>query len=334
MDLRLIHADSDFCEKGEITEYEQFDAVVSLNTSENSNDWMLELNAEIWSRDPILAGDYIYVENSEWGGRADRVRHNTADNTVMIYGACWRGMLSHKVVCPPSGSTHAVIQQQEANSAIACLLGSWRSDLFSVSEEQSGITCAASIRYRTLSDAIYNMLDSALARLEVCFSNAAVTLCAKPIRDRSSEIELSQDYEARIISDSSAAEYNHIIALGRGEMLDRMICELWLLSDGTITADSSVEGVPEENECSTMLYDYSSVESLEDLEKAARDKLRAAAAVNNMEFELYGYDTELELTDIVSVRDQLTGMTAQLRVLEKNLNISSSGVTIKHKLGQ
>ena len=150
------------------------------------------------------------------------------------------------------------------------------------------------------------------------------------MRDRTDEVELSQDYEAKIVSDDRARIYNHIVALGRGEMLERTVVELWQHPDGTIS-ETRPSGASDE---STLLYDYPSVESREELVSAAKKKLLGDCGSGKLDIELFGYDDiGLELTDIASVRDNVTGMTAALRVTEKKLNISSSGVSITHTLG-
>ncbi|MBQ4313438.1 MAG: hypothetical protein IJC18_04425, partial [Clostridia bacterium] len=213
MGIELICADENFRELCEITEFTQFDAVASLDAEEGSNDYMLELPVSAWQSMPIRTGYYIYIEGSEWGGPVERVRHSSTDGTVRIYGTTWRGMLSRHIVCPEAGQTHVSIQSQEANAAVSALLSGWRSELFAVSGEYSAVTCSASIRYRPLLEALYTMLDG-VGRLCIAFSGGKAALSVQPVRDRTDEVELSQDYEAKIVSDDRARIYNHIIALG------------------------------------------------------------------------------------------------------------------------
>ena len=51
-----------------------------------------------------------------------------------------------------------------------------------------------------------------------------------------------------------------------------------------------------------------------------------------MEITLSGIDTQLELTDRISVRDSVTGMVSRLRVQEKRLRIDKDSVTVTHIL--
>lgn len=330
MDVELIHADSDMRELRQMTFFSRFDAELSLDEADD-NSWMLELPEQLWAVEPVLEGHYIYISGTEWGGPVERVSHICADGTVRLYGACWRGLLARRVICPEAGQTHRVVTGTEANAALAELLGQWGGGLFAVSEEDSGLICSASLRYRTLLDSAYALLGDS-GRLEITFDEGHALLRCLPVRDLSELIELSQDYDARITSERTSRKYNHIIALGGGEMLERTVIELYALSDGSMTDDPDADGVPDENELSTLLYDYSAVESDDELRRAAVKKLRSAAAADSMEIELYDYDGTLMPGDIVSVRDDVTGMATRMAIRGTVLKITEDGVTVEHSL--
>ncbi len=330
MELCLIHADSHFTELSQVTEFDSFSAVITVEADADC-DWELVMPEGAWSKCPIEAGHHIYIENSEWGGPVERVRHVSADGIVRLQGTCWRGLLRRRVVSPPAGQTHLVLEEQDANGIISALLGGWRSDLFAVSEQTSGVSCSASLRYEQLLEALDAMLFAAGGRLSAVFSGGKVTLSAVASRDRSDEVELSQEYDAQMVTDSSVRIYDHIIALGRGELLERQVIELWLTAEGTVTDDPALAAVPDGS--NTLLYDYPAVESEEKLESSARRKLLSQAGRSSMEIEMSD-DVGLELTDRASVRDTLTGMTASLRVIARELAVSPSGVVITHHLGE
>jgi len=331
MDYRLIHADENMTELGEVRCFVQFDAQISMEPTQEENDWMLQMPARMWQNCPIRAGHSIYIPGTEWGGVVQRVRHTGSEEMVRVYGLCWRGMLTRKAVCPPEGQTHLVLSSVEGNAAAAQLLDGWQAELFAVSQQHSGVVCSGSVRYRCLLDALYAVLEG-VGRLRLEFADRRVLLSAEPIAERSDEIELSQEYEARIISDGKSGDYNHLLALGRGEMLERTVLELWRLPDGTVTDDPEAEGVPAPADYVTYIYDYSAVEDDAELLAAAKKKLRELSGTCSVEIELYSSEEGLELTDIVSVRDSVTDMTAALSVVKKSINISSSGVSILHKL--
>ena len=326
MEQRLIHADSSLNEMAQVIEFDSFSASITTDR-DGKNDWELTMPAGAWKKCPVETGHYIYIDGSEWGGPVERVRHISSEGQIKVSGTCWRGLLDRRVISPAPGNTHYILEETEANGAIARLMDGWRDDLFAVSGEDSGLLCSGSLRYDPLLKYFDDMLGEAGGRLSAVFSGGKVLLSAVLSRDMSDEVELSQEYNARLKTDSSARVCNHIIALGRGEMLDRQVVELWLLPDGTVSSDPPEEDFP----VSTLLYDYSAVESPEELKRSARSALLSHAGRNTMEISMTDR-VGLELTDTAAVRDTLTGMTALLRVTGQELTINSSGLTLTHHL--
>lgn len=331
MDLELIYADEGFREQCRINEFRQFDAVIGQSTEAGDNDWMLELPVQVWQKLNVQTGQYIYIPESEWGGPVERVRYSSGDDSVRLYGTCWRGLLARHAVCPPEGETHAVFADCDANDLLRALLGDWQSNVFCVNDGQSGVVCSGKVRYDTLLEAAYSLIEAANGRLCVNFSQGMAQLRAEKRRDRRDEVELSQEYESSIISEIKSDEYNHIIALGRGEMINRTVVERWLLPDGRVTDDGE-EAARLLGSISTLIYDYPAAEDDSKLASDAKRKLLSHAGGSSMEITVNELLSDLELTDIVSVRDNVTGMTSALQVWEKNLNITADGAVIKHIL--
>lgn len=330
MEPRLIHADTQLSELAEIAEFEAFRADVTLFPDETGT-WELTLPAPLWQRYGIQVGHFVYIDESEWGGPVERVQHISDQALVKVGGTGWRDLLNRHIVTPESGSTHVVIESLDANRAISRLLNGWNPGLFLVSAEGTGISCSAQLRYVPLRRALDRMLLDARACLRTKFHNGTVVLYAERLRDLSLETELSQEYDARLISEFNAQKYNHILALGSGEMLERQVVQYWMLPDGTLT-DNPAAGAALAP-LHTLLYDYPSVMELEELRSAARSKLLSSAGQNRLEFEMSSTG-ELELADIVSVRDTVTGMTDVLSVLATELSISASGARCTHRLGR
>lgn len=328
MGFELIYADEDFREIKTVDFFEQFDS--SIGDYKSDNDWMLELEEGEWIKNPINPGDYVYIENTEWGGPAERVRHSSDDSKVRVYGTNWRGLLKRRGVYPGKDQTHYTIEPCEANKLMAQFLGGWRRSLFSVSDENSGIICSGSIRYKPFDETMATLIGEN-AGLHLVFSHGQVDLSVRKTDDLSKVIELSDEYDASVISQKRRGEYNHIIALGRGEMADRDIVEMWMLDDGTVTENANLD-IPDEHELSTYIYDYSAVETLGELRAAAKKKLLEFSPTGSMEITLSSDDTALELMDRVAVRDCVTGLESMLRVEEKRLHIDSNGKRITHIL--
>ncbi len=329
--MELIYADSDFNEIGEISCFIRFDAQVGLRTENADNDFELVMHERVWESMPILCGGYVYVPDTQWGGRVDKIVHSAADERVRVYGTCWRGLMERFAVVPEGNATHVTVTEREANAMIADFLGSDYSGI-SVDTEDSGIVCTGAIRYKSLLSAAETLLSEQGARLCVSFVDGIIRLGAQAVADHSGEIEFSQEYDSSLVSTEQGERYNHIIALGQGTLEDRDIIELWRLPDGTITNNSEAPEIPDADKLSTYIYDYSGVESSTALDEAARRKLSQLGESRSLEISIGSNDVCLELGDRAGARDILTGMTATLTVTAIRLVVEENSVLITHTL--
>lgn len=329
--MELIHADKDMNEIRFVDSFTKFDACISLEGEIDSNSWMLSMPVECYSANPIQIGDYIYIEDTEWGGPAEKIRHNSANRTVEISGACWRGLLLLAVIKPNSGETHLKITANDANSVISALLGNQMNNIFAVDNAKRPMDYSYSFRYATFLEGITDSLGDLGYRLNIKFNDGKAVICAEPTVDYSDDIEFSSDWNGGMISERGCVgSCNHIIALGSGEMLDRQVVELWRLSDGSITDNSSAAGIPTENDIRTYLYDYSGVESREELINYAKRKLKELSTSSSLEFTLEDSYLEMNLGDIAGARDYITGLSQKLCISEKILTIDNNGIHLKY----
>ena len=143
--------------------------------------------------------------------------------------------------------------------------------------------------------AIHSMLQQYGARLEIVFDGTNVVLSAQTATDYT-DVELSQDYEAPLESSIARGEaYNHVIALGRGELTAREVVELWRLDNGNVT------NTPQPNDAADKQFtlDYPNAESLEELTNNATAKLLENSPVESIKINLDEIDTDLKLGDVV-----------------------------------
>lgn len=335
--MELIHADSNFNELGYVDCCIKYDACVELS-SDGENNWQLDIDSDEWLADPIEVGHYLYIENTEWGGPVEKLKHITSSRTVQLSGPLWRGMLARHVISPPLGSSHKEISNVEVHSAMADLIDNRLGVVFTASTESRVETVSGKFRYSTLLEALTKLLDDSALRLKITLDidesyasiPCRVILSAETAIDQSDVIEFSQDYDAGITSTISMSKYNHVVALGRGELEERTVVERWLLPDGTVTSDNTADDIPAGLNLRSFVYDYSSVESEEDLIKNAEAKLKEYSAESSIEIELSGADVDIPLGDYVGLRDRITGLSAVQRVSKKILTISSSGTSIAH----
>lgn len=326
--MELIHADANLIELQMLTEFDAYEAISGLGYKYSDNDFELQIPESIWLTQPINDGHYLYQLGSEWGGRVENLEH--VGTTVKCSGPTWRGMIARKIISPPTGQAYRTITAVEANQAINTLINGSFGSLFTVSALNSGITVSGSFRYANMLGGIHSLLQQYGARLEIVFDGTNVVLSAQTATDYT-DVELSQDYEAPLESSVAHGEaYNHVIALGRGELTEREVVELWRLDNGTVTS------TPQPNDAADKQFtlDYPNAESLEELTNNATAKLLENSPVESIKINLDEIDTDLKLGDVVGGADYVTGLKISKPITQKIFKVDNSGKSINYKAGE
>lgn len=335
--MELIHADSSLKEVGYIKDFDTYDAQISqeAETKLQDNSWSLKMSDALWLSRPINVGDYIYIPETEWGGQVESLRHNTSLKQLTLSGLTWRGALYRKVIEPPPGSNYLTIQNKEANAALRQIVGAQLGAAFLISTAASGITITEkSFRYINMLHGTADMLLAHGAAMHINFSQTqrAAILSARKTNDYSAQIDLSQDYGVDMVSILGGYDrYNHIIALGAGELEDRDILHVYRLADGSMTTDTpSWAGTAIDH---ARTYDYNNPETLEHLRKGAEKLLIECTPHNTVEMDPRVEGLTLEMGDRVGARDRITGMSAVVQVVGKILIMNEKGIRIETKVG-
>lgn len=334
--MDIIHADATLSEIGFVKDIDSFDAEISqkLDADIHSNTFALTLPDTIWEADPIEAGHYVYVPGTEFGGKVEQVQHSTARRKVTVSGVTWRGMLFRKIILPADESPYFTVTAMEANLAIDYLLGGALGTLFAVSAASSGITITSkNFRYTNLLLGVEEMLDEEGAALEVAFDQTtkAVTLSARAVTDYSATIDLSQDYGVDMVTTEGGYDrYNHIIALGAGELEDRDVIHVYRDTDGTLTtvAPAWVGTVDD----LVTIYDYTNPETTDILQKGAEQRAADYAPLNQVEIDPAVEGLTLKLGDIVGARDRLTGMSGTAVIVGHILTMNTNGTKLETRV--
>lgn len=328
--MDLIHADESFTELG-VVEFVKYDGVISLAPDVAGNDWEAEILAEDFGRYGFALGHYLYFPDSEWGGRLEGIKHISKSHTVKLSGVTWRGMLSRRVIMPPSGQSHLDMSETDIYPVMRSLISGF-GGVFTAPSGNAGRLCGQKFRYQNVLEGIQDMLDPLGLRLVLTLNpdSRHVILSSAPVVDRSAEIEFSGDYDFSYISTLGEATYNHVIALGRGEQENRLVRHIWLLPDGTVTADSNAPGIPSGAEERALVYDYSSAEDEKELIRGAKKQLKEHGAQNGIEISFDSDDLDLPLGDRVGMRDRMTGMNDIRTVTGKLLTVSADGISLRY----
>ncbi len=334
IDYRLTHADENRAELGFISDFMKYDAQASIDTTARieDNSFALTMDEDAWEKRPILENHLVYIAGTEWGGPVLRVKHSTKSETVTVSGLIWRGLLMRKIITPPAGFAYKTLSNVDANAALLELIGPTMGTLFQVTEQSLGVNVSGEWRFIVLMHAMHTLLSRYGLALRLYYDPIAraAKASAEHITDHSETIDLSQDYGVDLISTIGRLDdYNHVIALGAGELLDRDIRHAYRLDDGTITTIAP-SGTWEDR---ATIYEYTNAETPEILLDGAKKRLTEYNPTKTVEMDPSQAGLDFALGDIVGARDRLTGMAAKATIAQKILTINDYGVEIQTKVG-
>ena len=240
-------------------------------------------------------------------------------------------MLSRRVIMPAAGQSHLDMSETDIYPAMREMVAGF-GGLFAAPAGDAGLLCGQKFRYQNVLEGILDMLDPLGLRLALTLDpdSRRVLLSTAAVADHSEEIEFSGDYDFSYTSTLGEATYNHVIALGRGEQENRLVRNVWLLPDGSMTTDANAAGIPSGAEVRTLVYDYSSAEDEKELVKGAKKQLKEHGAQNGIEISFDSGDFALPLGDKVGLRDRVLGLTDARTVTGKLLTVSGDGVSLRY----
>lgn len=297
-------------------------------------DFVYKERLDDYSPERCKTGNILYCIGTEYGGILEDPESDTETGYISFQGDTFRGMLGKKIIFPPQGKAYREISG-ELNACLRNIIGNQFGTIFVVSEKNTGVTVSnyRFDRYCSLLEGISKMLESKGHRLQIeCVQNEdeiSVELSAVPVNDYSEELETSQDSGINFTIKHYTNRYNYMVCLGQGELEKRTVFILHLKDDGTIEI---VDSIPDGIDIRVYKYDYSSVESNDELIKAGKEQF---SEINSMDTQKMSVrdGMELEIGDIVGGRDYVTGMTVKQPVTQKILKYQDGALTVSYKIG-
>jgi len=248
-------------------------------------------------------GYFWYIPDTEYGGRIDDRKIDSANNTITYTGRTWRGILNSYIVEPSTGEAYLVVSGSLANITADRLAVAGVTALFHAGDGETTLDSFQFDRYTTLYKGLMKAAAAAGQSIGISWTNGFVVISYHTIRDFSDELEYSQDSGMEFTLAERSAQANHLICLGSGELEERMVVHLYRQVDGSTGAAKAFFGLDEITET----LDYPSAESTEELTKSGTKRMDELA--KSKEFSIYVDDLGLLIGDIVSARDRITDTT-------------------------
>lgn len=230
------------------------------------NNFELTLDAESDIR--ISKGARVYIEDTEYGGVVDSYSYDSAAGTYKYFGRSAHGLLASKIIRPPAGTDYLTVNN-EMHAALRDIVRQCGLDgLIKVADTVSSFT--AKYQFDRFVDAytgIVKMLKAQNARPKFewvdgkTISLEAVQITSHPALDTD-----VVDHNFKHIHNP----VSHLVCLGKGELKDRTVIDLYADAKGNVSKTQSIFGVDEVEE----KYDYNGAEA-EELEKEGIKSLRS-----------------------------------------------------------
>ena len=307
------------------------DADIDIAVGTDENDYEIKIRRDRWD-ERYSYGNIFYIKNTEFGGIIGRKKANTAEDTISLYGRTWRGMLDKKIIRPPSGQDYRKVSG-ELNTVLNTLVTEQFNDYFVVSQEDTGVnvTNYQFDRYCTLLAGIVKMLKSVGYKLHIEYIQQErgqpgyVELSAVPVVDYSERIELSQDSRLNFVFDETRNGVNHLICLGKGELQDRQVIDLYVQADGSIGSEPYYTGVQE----IAATYEDTSSET-DELEEKGREKLQKLINSTSFSMDVEALNMDVAIGDIIGGRDYLTGLYAKKPITKKIYKVEDGKTSLEY----
>lgn len=322
---RLILADQNLKDIAPV-----MDAEIDIAIGEG-NDYEIKIPRDKW-RPEYTFGNVFYVKDTEYGGIIGEVDTSTAEDTISLLGRTWRGMLDKKIIRPPAGQDYRKVSG-ELNTVLGDLIAEQFDDYFIVSQDDTGVSLTnyQFDRYCTLLTGVTKMLQSVGCRLRIAYRQQErgqpgyVKLSAVPVVDYSEQIELSQDSQLNFTFKNCRNGVNHLICLGKGELQERQVIDLYVQEDGSIGKEPYYTGIRE----IAATYEDTSLET-DELEEKGREKLLELMNSTSFEMDVESLGVDVEVGDIIGGRDYLTGMYAKKPIVKKIYRVEDGKTSLEY----
>lgn len=295
------------------------------------NDYEVKIPRDEW-RSEYTFGNAFYIKDTEYGGVIGEVDTSTAEDTISLLGRTWRGMLDKKIIRPPTGQDYKKVSG-ELNVVLGELITEQFDDYFVVSQDDTGVSLTnyQFDRYCTLLSGINKMLKNVGYRLKIRYVQQErgqpgyVELSSAPIVDYSEQIELSQDSQLNFTFKNCRNGVNHLICLGKGELQDRQVIDLYVQEDGSIGSEPYYTGVQE----IAATYEDTSSET-DELEEKGREKLLELMNSTSFSMDVESLNMDVEIGDIIGGRDYLTGLYAKKPIVKKIYRVEDGKTSLEY----
>ena len=319
--MDLIYTNSNRVDQGVLHAYS-----MDLSYGAEENDFELTVSQ---SEAVLQTGAVVYCEGTEYGGIIDGMKTSSNAETITYYGRTWHGILNSKVLLPIEGEDY--LEASGTGFMLLTLLVARMglNELFNVTRgEYICINLYRFARYCKGYDGFVDMLASGGAKLKIEWKDRKVQLSAVPIVDYTN---YPVDSDMAVLTvERYDNKVNQLICLGRGELAEREVIDLYVDQFGRIGDVKYYTGAQEYVD----VYDNSNAESYDELRSEGVKRLKELRDCDTSEIAIIDNPNLIyDIGDIVGATEIRSGIKVSATVTQKIVRIKNGVANIEYKTG-
>lgn len=274
---------------------------------------------ELTTPERVYGMDAVFFPGTEYGGVVDEDEPVMGDGgeSISYHGVTWTGVLDQNVTRPPSGQSHLAVSGT-AEECISALLSSCGVGApFSVPEGETGSVSYTVPRFATLYEAIVGALSSAGLALGMECADGEVRLYAK------APATIDETQGVGFDAKRGYRPVNHLVVLGKGEMQEREVIDLYADDEGNVSTTQSIFGLAHRSE----VYELSSSEG-DELRSGGEKKLREYREQRDSVKITVPEGVDVSIGDTLSATSPKYGIRASARVTGVVVEASAGTVSV------
>lgn len=194
---------------------------------------------ELTTPERVYGLETIFFPGTEYGGIVDDDEPSLGDEgeNITYHGSTWTGVLDQSVTRPPSGKSHLTVSGSPRECIAALLQSCGVGAPFAAADGEPGSVSYTVPRFATLYEAIVGALSSAGLALGIECADGEVRLYAK------APVTVDETQGVGFDAKRGYRPVNHLVVLGKGELQDREVIDLYADEEGEVSKTQSIFGL-------------------------------------------------------------------------------------------
>lgn len=280
-----------------------------------SNTFELSIPISDWKSD-LTYGKRIYIPGTEYGGIIQAIESDTSKDTIFVRGYTWRGYLDKKYV---RGTYTGGL-----NTIISSMLGGF-TGVFLASGSPTAYGSITLSSFTSIADALDALLTPIGYKLQIRYVQTATSgyaeLAAVPSGQYGDEVSQDNLINFSVLDDRMSV--NHLIVSNGTTSAD-----VYADKDGNISTTQTLFGIDE-------IADIYKVTGSSDLVADGKDKIKDMISKRTMTATFGNVDDiELDIGDLVTGRDYVTGITVTRPITGKIVTYQDGELSIAYSIDE